>query len=300
MSWLDRQSFLGNDSDETLAALTVGIVGLGGGGSHVAQQLAHVGVGNFVLLDPDIITDTNLNRLVGATFSDIQAGTYKVDIAQRVIVGVNPNAKIEKRISLWQDAAELLKECDVIIGGVDKIRAKHELDAFSRRFMIPYIDMGMDVTDTGGNNYLISGQVILTGPGEPCLQCLGIVNEGLLKEEAQTYGDAGSKPQVVWPNGLLASTAVGLFMQLVTPWAGRPRTSAFLEYDGNRNSIVEAAALSFFKTRQCSHYMIRDVGDPRFDMRKLLAKEQDVQTPNQKLPQSWWNRFIRWCSSQRD
>lgn len=54
--------------------------------------------------------------------------------------------------------------------------------------------------------------------GGPCLRCLGIVTEETLDEEGRNYGAAGGKPQVVWPNGLLASTAVGLFMPLVTPW----------------------------------------------------------------------------------
>jgi hypothetical protein len=214
----------------------------------------------------------------------------KIDIAQRVIVGVNPNAKVEKRFSLWQDAAESLKECDVIIAGVDKTRAKHELDAFSRRLMIPYIDMGMDVIQTRGNNYLIAGQVILTGPGEPCLQCLGIVTESLLKEEAQNYGDAGSKPQVVWPNGLLSSTAVGLFMQLVTPWSDQSSASAFLEYDGNRHVMIEAGVLKLCKKRPCSHYRTGDVGDPRFDMRKLLAN----RTCTHPESSSWWRKMRLW------
>ena len=51
MSWLDRQSFLGADSDARLDQTMVGLVGLGGGNSHVAQQLAHLGFGNFVLID---------------------------------------------------------------------------------------------------------------------------------------------------------------------------------------------------------------------------------------------------------
>lgn len=34
-----------------------------------------------------------------------------------------------------------------------------------------------------------------------------------LELEAQTYHAAGARPQVVWPNGVLASTAVGLVIQ---------------------------------------------------------------------------------------
>ena len=60
-----RQSFLGQESTEILRKGHVGIVGLGGGGSHVAQQLAHIGVENFVLCDPDYYEDKNHNRTVG-------------------------------------------------------------------------------------------------------------------------------------------------------------------------------------------------------------------------------------------
>ena len=140
MSWLDRQSFLGPNSNDVLRALTVGIVGLGGGGSHVAQQLAHVGVGGFVVVDPDSITETNLNRLVGGTRADVAANAPKVDISERVIKAVNPAARVLKRGCMWQVADDALKQCDIVIAGLDNVRAKHELDAFTRRFMIPLID----------------------------------------------------------------------------------------------------------------------------------------------------------------
>lgn len=58
-SRLESQSFLGPDSNAILANATVGVVGLSGGGSHVIQQLSHVGVGNFVPVDHDHITDKN-------------------------------------------------------------------------------------------------------------------------------------------------------------------------------------------------------------------------------------------------
>lgn len=65
-SVLDRQSFLGENSVQILTNATVAVVGLGGGGSHVAQQLAHLGFGNFILIDPDKIELPNLNRTVWA------------------------------------------------------------------------------------------------------------------------------------------------------------------------------------------------------------------------------------------
>ena len=78
---LSRQSFLGVRSDEILSSVRVGIIGLGGGGAHVVQQLAHVGVADFVTCDPDRVEESNLNRLVGAAAADAESGTLKTDVA---------------------------------------------------------------------------------------------------------------------------------------------------------------------------------------------------------------------------
>lgn len=301
MSAYDRQSFLGLNSEQVFSRLTVGLVGLGGGGSHVVQQLAHVGVGNFVLVDDDRIADTNLNRLVGAWHADIGAGTLKTDIAERLILGVNPEASVQKCAVVWQEAIDVLKTCDVIVGGLDSTRAKHELDAFTRRFYIPYIDMGMDVHRLSDEKFLIAGQVVLTGPGEPCLQCLGLVTEEGLAEEAARYGEAGGRPQVVWPNGVLASTAVGLLVQLVSPWHAAPKSAAFLRYDGNDGTMKGDAALTKF-VGPCPHYSDSDIGDPMFDVRKFRAPVQssaradvmDVTNSPREPGRSLIDNFKRW------
>lgn len=300
MTWLDRQSFLGTNSDEILADTTVGLVGLGGGNSHTAQQLAHAGIGGFILVDPDWMELTNLQRLVGATMEDVKKQTPKVNISERVIRGVNPGARIEKHQMEWQVVAERLKHCDVIIGGVDKVRAKDELDAFCRRHLIPYIDMGMDVHRIeAAGEHLVAGQVVLTGPGQPCLRCLGIVTEAALGAEGKRYKDAGGNPQVVWPNGLLASTAVGLFMQLVSPWHRRPVAGAFLEYDGNRHTMVEAKIWKLRRGIACPHYDQGDLGDPSFDMRRLLeaheeaAKTKDAIATPPAAQGGWFHRLAR-------
>lgn len=52
---LNRQSFLGADSESILRGALFGIVGAGGGGSHLIQQFAHPGIGGFVVVDPDVI-----------------------------------------------------------------------------------------------------------------------------------------------------------------------------------------------------------------------------------------------------
>lgn len=282
----ERQSFLGADSDRVLSRITIGFVGLGGGGSHVVQQTAHLGVGGYVLVDPDVIEVTNLNRLVGGTVADVQANRAKVDIAERVIRAVNPQARIKKIQSKWQEALDHLKGCDIIFGGLDSVTAKDDLDAFCRRFLIPYIDMGMDVNSVG-DRFIISGQVVLSTAGGPCLRCYGVVQEARLAEEGRRYGAAGSRPQVVWPNGVLASTAVGLFVQLVCPWHDHPIDRAYFEYDGNQGVVVHSNRLAALDGRKCSHHPEHETGDAGFDIRKSFVMES-AQAP--KRP--WWFRIL--------
>jgi molybdopterin/thiamine biosynthesis adenylyltransferase len=123
-------------------------------------------------LDPDTIEDTNLNRLVGARFAAIEQKTSKVLIAKRIIESVNPQAKIVMAASDWEQQALALQDCEVIFGCVDSLICRSELESFARRYLIPLIDIGMDVHGSEGA-YAITGQVALSMPGRACLKCVG-------------------------------------------------------------------------------------------------------------------------------
>lgn len=254
-----RQSFLGDQSEHLLEQLVVGIVGLCGGGSHVVQQLSHVGVGNLFLIDPDRAEFSNLNRLVGATYKDAKKFRLKTEIAQRTAESINPSVQVTIRSCPWSDAIADLRECDIILGCLDSYSQRSQLEGFARRYLIPYIDIGMDV-HTVGDHYVVSGQVARSMPGDVCLQCMGIITDDDVAKEA--YGVAGGRPQVVWPNGLLASAAVGLLVEMVTPWFNSDRHSEFLTYDGNSPSLTRHAWMNAASHRSCSHYPTDDVGDP--------------------------------------
>ena len=91
---------------------------------------------------------------------------------------------------------------------------------------------------------------------------MGFLTDEKLAAEAARYGNAGPRPQVVWPNGVLASTAVGLAVDLVTNWTRRTRTHAFLAYDGNEGTIRESLTLRNLAIKQCPHFASSEVGDP--------------------------------------
>ena len=235
-----RQSFLGPDAERIPAGARVVLVGLGGGGSHIAQQLAHLGVGHFRLIDPQEIDASNLNRLVGATEKDVEAKTPKVNIAERLIRGIRPCAHVEVAKSHWQMADDLLKDAHAIFGCVDGYRQRMYLESASRRFGLPYFDIGMDVTKLEGEQYAVAGQMIMTVPGGPCMRCLGFLTQQRLEREENEYGDAGINPQVVWTNGTLASLAVGAFVRLLTPWFRYSRDFEWLELMATINWYPEA------------------------------------------------------------
>jgi hypothetical protein len=259
-----RQSFLGPDSQDRIAQCVVGVVGLGGGGAHVVQQLAHLGFRHYVLYDPDRVEDSNLNRLIGATEADAAVKRPKVEIAQRLIHGLQPQARVEGYACRWQENALPLRGCDIMFGCVDGFAERQQLEATARRYLIPYIDIGLDIHKRDDGPPVMAGQVVLSMPGELCFTCLGFLNETNLAREAALYGDAGIRPQVVWANGVLASSAVGLALEILTGWVGARSGPIYLQYHGNDGSVHPHVRMQYLPKGPCPHYPADQVGDPVF------------------------------------
>jgi hypothetical protein len=256
-----RQTFLGDGAQALIEGAVVGVVGLGGGGSHIVQQLAHIGFLRYVIYDPDVVEESNLNRLVGATESDVPERRLKIDIAKRVIGGLQSKAVVEAYAQRWQEKSESLRACDLIFGCLDGFSERRELEAMARRFLTPLIDVGMDVHSVGDEPPRMGGQIILSIPGGPCMFCLGFLNERTIAREGERYGDAGSRPQVVWPNGVLASTAVGIALDLLTNWARAQLEVVYLEYDGNSGTLQPSSRIQYRPEGACPHYPKDGVGD---------------------------------------
>jgi molybdopterin-synthase adenylyltransferase len=260
-----RQSFLGSDSQTLIANAVIGVVGLGGGGSHIVQQLAHLGFRRFVFYDADFVEESNLNRLIGATSADATAGTSKLEVALRVVRGLAPTAEIDGHPMRWQDEPGPLRRCDLVFGCIDSFAERDQLEATCRRHMIPLIDIGLDIAIVGDDPPVMGGQVILSMPAEPCMHCLGFLTEDLLAKEASNYGDAGPRPQVVFGNGLLASAAVAIAVDLLTDWTKQLRRLVYLEYRGNEQVLrphprVKDKGIA----PACPHYPPSAVGAPVF------------------------------------
>ena len=290
-----RQEFLGADAQAVLLATSIGIIGYSGGGSHLGQQFAHIGVGRIRVFDPDTIEDSNLPRFVGASPEDVAKGRLKTQIAERVVGIANPAVTIETYTSKWEEAADALAECDIVIGAVDDYSTRDGLERFCRRNLIPYIDIGMDVQVLEDEQHFISGQVIQSLPGHPCLRCCNYITDEKLALEADRYGAAGPRPQVVWPNGVLASTAVGFAITLLCPWSSERQGFRFLSYDGNKGELVTPTLVrGYLENHVCNHHPPTELGDPLCDIQSYSPHRQVEPLPENRYRKRLWAWLMKW------
>ena len=196
----DRQSRLFGDAGQDLLRRTrVGIVGLGGAGSVLAEFLGRLGVGEFVLADPDRAEDTNLPRLIAAKRRDAvlplwlpKAVAYrlrsrKVRMAARNIRRANRDARIEAmpRDFLDADVASRFTDCDFLFLAADTMGARLLFNAIVHQYGIPGIQVGAKIPvaedGTVGNVFCVSRMVT---PDQGCLWCNGLIDPGRLQDEA--------------------------------------------------------------------------------------------------------------------
>jgi hypothetical protein len=95
------------------------------------------------------------------------------------------------------------------------------------------------------------------------MHCVQLLNEEMLAKEVQDY-NAGSQPQVVWPNGILASAAVGEAIALFTGWSGSSLPASRIDLRGSRLTMADSKLLPMLKATHCRHYPLSGSGDPLF------------------------------------
>jgi molybdopterin/thiamine biosynthesis adenylyltransferase len=273
----------GEDAFRRLGSARVGIVGCGGGGSHVVQQLAYLGIGSLLVIDADVVDETNLNRLVGALSARAHrtlldrvlrrglgdVGRLKVDVMKRLVDSVD-DAIVTETFSTHfptRETVEALRQCDIIIACVDRLQVRDDLNRLCKRYLIPLLDIGLEIAPgaTGsGTVKAIPGRMTKVLADGPCLRCQGVISDAKLTAErdGQPMGYTGAAripdPAVVSLNGIVASIAATEVLQLLTGFAGANSPNCGWIYDGLRGD-TERVEKSF---RGCSACMAeRGKGD---------------------------------------
>jgi len=232
---VDRQvRAWGSDGQRALADSTVVVAGCGGTGSHSVVQLAHLGIRNLVLIDPDFIEPSNLSRVVASTAGDI--GRPKVDVLADAVGLINPRAVVRGlRASVLDIDAHTYLDADLIVCATDGHGSRALLNQVATQYLIPVVDMGVEVQP--GESLRAGGGVRVLRPGSGCLQCAGTLDPQLVRQEFLTdderevearrgylRGVDEPAPSVVALNGVVASLAVLEVCDLLTGFLGSSRS----------------------------------------------------------------------------
>lgn len=182
----DRQiRAFGPAGQELLRHLRVGVVGAGGTGSAVAEQLIRLGVGTILTIDDDVVSEdgSNVTRIYGSMLAD--RGSPKVDIVKRTAdrVGLDTDVIAVRGTVNDVGTARLLRRCDVVFGCTDDNRGRVTLSRLAYWYLTPLIDMGVQLDSDGTTLRSIDGRITYVGPGAPCLFCRGRINQTVLQAE---------------------------------------------------------------------------------------------------------------------
>lgn len=159
-----------------LGRLKVAVVGLGGTGSPLLQNLVYLGVRNFLLIDHDSSDETSMNRLMTATAADIE--TPKVILGRRLVKSVAPEARVEVIQGELRSprALEALKGVDAIFGCVDNDGARVVLNEIALAYRIPFFDLAVGIEAKDGRVGSAGGRLAIVLPSGPCLYCMNQID----------------------------------------------------------------------------------------------------------------------------
>lgn len=232
----------GRAIQETLGDLRIAIVGCGGIGSAVAEQLTRLGVRHFMLVDPDILSASNVTRVYGSSAS--QVGLPKVDVLAEHLKRIAPDARCETETSMitFEATAQKLTSCDLIFGCTDDNAGRLVLSRLSTFFLLPVIDSGVLLSSDPEDNLIgIDGRVTTLGPGQACLVCRDRIDlqraasELLTPDERRRRVNEGyapalerTEPAVVAYTTAVASTAVAELLERLVGYGPVPRPSEVL------------------------------------------------------------------------
>jgi molybdopterin/thiamine biosynthesis adenylyltransferase len=231
----DRQvRAFGGDVQNALGQLRVGVVGCGGTGSAVIEQLARLGVRDFVLIDNDELAATNVTRVYGSTPRDV--GRTKVHVLADHLRAIASDSTADARVAsvLDQTAARALTGCDLLFGCTDDNAGRLVLTRLAAYYLVPYFDCGVLISSNGVVD-AIHGRVTVQTPGAACLACRNRIDleraraEQLSDDERialQREGYApelgGVEPAVVTFTTAVASQAVTEVLERFIGFGGEP------------------------------------------------------------------------------
>jgi len=134
-----RLAGFGEVAQRRLAAARIAVVGAGGLGSPAVLALAAAGVGELIVIDDDVVEQSNLQRQVMHRLGDV--GAPKVDSAVRAAADLSPETivrTVRERLTS-QNAADLFARADLVIDGTDTFETREAVASAAEQLGIPLV-----------------------------------------------------------------------------------------------------------------------------------------------------------------
>jgi hypothetical protein len=243
-SSLRHAQLFGKGTTSLLRNLAIAVVGCSGTGSIVVEQLARLGVGKLVLVDPDVVEEKNLNRILNTGKEDAYLGRPKVEVLASAIARMGLDQRVVPIRSSLDDrrAALAVAECDAVFGCMDGTEGRHLLNRLASFYLLPYVDVGVRLEADGkGGIDAVAGAVHYLKPGGSSLLSRGLyrmadveaeelkrTNRAMYQQqldEGYIRGVAEDRPAVISVNMLLAAAAVNEFLARLHPYRNLPNGS---------------------------------------------------------------------------
>lgn len=185
----DRQRDALGVVHDLLQQLEVAVVGIGGIGSPIAEQLIRMGTGSVTIVDQDLLdTSSNVRRVVGSTPSDLRATQPppKVDVVGRHLDGIGlgvPTRRVNGDVR-YEDVFRELLDADVVICATDTHGSRAVVNELASTYLLPVIDVGVQAgaKRNAGLAALVAEIAILT-PVTPCLWCRNRISADVVRAE---------------------------------------------------------------------------------------------------------------------
>jgi molybdopterin/thiamine biosynthesis adenylyltransferase len=203
----------GAEAASRLRRATVAVIGAGGTGSAAIELLARAGIGRLVIVDPDHLEESNLERVHGSRPEQAIRQDAKAAVAREHVRSIDQTCEVIAYVGALPQR-EILDEvvtADIALGCTDQEHSRLALSDLALRYLVPCLDCGVMLEGTTGT---VTGQILQMVrflAADPCALCRGLTSATRIAQElmpeseraqrrlaAAEARDRGENPDPYW------------------------------------------------------------------------------------------------------
>ena len=175
----------GEEALSRLRGACATIIGSGGTGSAAIEILARAGIGRLVIVDPDVVERSNLDRIHGSVPEHADHNTPKVVVARELVHQIDPSIEVvalQGRLP-QPDVIDAVMSSNIALGCTDQQHSRLALSDLAYRYLVPTIDCGVVLEGMGGTITGQVGQFVRLLAADPCVLCRNMIDPWRVAQE---------------------------------------------------------------------------------------------------------------------